>query len=478
MIQVENLYFTHSFSDQPTLKGLNLKVEKGSITALTGESGCGKTTLMMVLLGLAPEFIKGKIAGNISVAGEREPSRFRRHIEPVFQNPDTQLFSLRVIDEVVSQLEKIGMSKTDATKEAARVLDQFRIGNLAARKTDTLSWGEKQKLALACAVAPKPEVLLLDEPLSGLDPVSREVYLGEIKRINREFGSTVVIVEHEIEQIMEFADRLYVINDGRLEDIAEKTDESDMERIEKYLPVGASGAVVELKKAGHSYSKRTKAMAPMDVKLRRGERLAVLGPNGAGKSTMAKCSCALMKPSEGEVFLFEKNAKRVPRKDIARRTGYTFQNPDRQLFSSTVRDECLFASKNFGIHGPDAESRLSEISEALGISRLMDRMPLTLSQGEKKRVALASAFAHAPEVVALDEPVAGLDRLSARKVASFLKETCGKETALLFITHDIGLVRALATRVVFLRSGRKVFDGEVRDFFSSDWREMYVEESC
>jgi len=105
-------------------------------------------------------------------------------------------------------------------------------------------------------------------------------------------------------------------------------------------------------------------------------------------------------------------------------------------------------------------------------------MPLTLSQGEKKRVALASAFAHAPEVVALDEPVAGLDRLSARRVASFLKETCGKETALLFITHDIGLVRALATRVVFLRSGRKVFDGDVREFFSSDWREMYVEESC
>jgi len=161
--------------------------------------------------------------------------------------------------------------------------------------------------------------------------------------------------------------------------------------------------------------------------------------------------------------------------EIARRVGVTFQNPDRQLFTQTVREECLFASKNFGIPEKEAENNLTSIAAALNIDKLMDRSPVTLSYREKKRIALASTPVHRPDVLLLDEPVAGLDQWNRERVLSLLRDFHHSGAGMMEITHDLLLVNCLATRVIFLRAGQKAFDGSTRQFFNGGWRDLYAE---
>jgi energy-coupling factor transport system ATP-binding protein len=186
----------------------------------------------------------------------------------------------------------------------------------------------------------------------------------------------------------------------------------------------------------------------------------------------------LLRPTSGEIQVAGRSIRNTPRKEIVRRLGVTLQNPDRQLFAQTVREECLFASNNFGIPPGETEKTLADCAEALKITDLMNRSPFTLSHGEKKRVALAAALAHRPDILLLDEPVAGLDQWNSERVLRLLKEVHHQGTGMLFITHDLSLVHNLATRLVFLNNGRKVFDGSTREFFGSDWRRYYLDASC
>jgi len=477
-IEIENLHFTHAFSESSILRGVNLSVEKGEIIALIGESGCGKTTLLTALMGLAPDFMKGELKGNIRVCGSNNPIDFRKSIEPVFQNPEIQLFSLRVREELFFQLRKNGTPKSEREQRADNILEEFGLSLLAERKIETLSWGEKQKLALACAVAPMPDILLLDEPLSGLDPVHKSILLDRLKEINRKYGTTIIIIEHEVPLMREFADRIYLFRDGTLVDGAEACMNAEAESYHECCFNPGAEPVVEAESVSHSYSLEVRALDCVDANLRRKECVAVIGPNGAGKTTLGKCLSGMLVPSCGRIRYFGQDARRARRNPIARWTGFMFQNPDRQLFAQTVRAECLYASGNFGVSDDEAAASLAEIAEALNITRLLDRAPVTLSYGEKKRVALASVLVHKPNVLVLDEPVAGLDQWNAGRILRLLKETHHAGAGIVFITHDMSLVRNLATRVIFLKNGRKIYDGPTAGFFKSDWRQLYIEKSC
>jgi len=475
IIEVENLYFTHAFSKSPILKNLNLSVERGSIAALIGESGCGKTTLMTALLGLIPEFIKGEIRGCIRIAGSDNPRKFRKHIEPVLQNPDTQLLSIRVKEEVISQLGRDGAGRIEKQHKAEEILDGFGLAHLAERRTDTLSWGEKQRLALACALAPQPDILLLDEPLSALDPVARVKLLERLKEINRILGTTIIIVEHEVTLMRQFADCVYLFNDGKLENRTEGLKSVDPEYHGCCFDPNTAEELIGAEGICHEYSRNVQVLHDINADLRRKECVAVVGPNGAGKSTLAKCLSNLITPTAGEIRISGKSVRNAQRKEVARRLGITFQNPDNQLFAQTVRDECLFAATNFGTPFSDAEKALAAIADALKIQDLFDRSPMTLSHGEKKRVALAGAMIHKPDVLILDEPIAGLDQWNSERVLSLLQDAQHSGMGMIFITHDISLVNNLATRVIFLKRGRKELDCSNQQFFDGDWRSYYLD---
>ncbi len=478
IIEVENLHFTYAFSEKPVLGGVNLSVEKGSITALIGESGCGKTTLINALLGLIPGFIKGNIQGRIRIAGAEDPDEFRKHIEPVFQNPDTQLLSLRVLEEITSQLVKNGKQKSRLREKAEAMLDAYGLDYLAERNLNDLSWGEKQRLALVCALAPQPDILLLDEPLSGLDPISKVKFLNKLQDINRTLETTILIIEHEVDLMRRFADRTYIFEGGILEDRTESLTALEPEYHGCCFDPDTAETVLDAKMIRHEYSKSIRALRNVDVALRRRECVAVVGPNGAGKSTLAKCLGHMIRPTGGEIKISGRSVRDTPRREIVRQMGVTLQNPDKQLFAQTVKEECLFTSNNFGIPTGDAEKTLADCAEALKIADLMHRSPFTLSYGEKKRVALAGALTHRPDILLLDEPVSGLDQWNSERVLNLLKSAHHEGTGMMFITHDMSLVHNLATRVVFLKNGLKDFDGSTQDFFSGDWRKYYLDEPC
>ncbi len=355
------------------------------------------------------------------------------------------------------------------------MLNSFGLAPLAGRKIDDLSWGEKQKLALACALAPRPDILLLDEPLSGLDPVRKFEFLDKLKETNRVFGTTILIVEHEVALMRQFADRVFLFSNGKLEDRSSDLNDVVPEYQGCCFDSNTTENVVEADSLSHEYSRSIRALRGVGAYLKRKECVAILGPNGSGKSTFVKCLSRLIIPTSGQIKIFGQDVRRAARKEIARRVGVTFQNPDRQLFTQTVREECLFASINFGIPEKEAVNNLAAIAAALNIDRLMDRSPVTLSYGEKKRIALASMLVHRPDVLLLDEPVAGLDQWNRERVLSHLKEFHHSGAGMMLITHDLSLVNYLATRVIFLRAGRKVFDGSTRQFFDGGWRELYAE---
>jgi energy-coupling factor transport system ATP-binding protein len=475
IIEVGHLHFTHAFSASPIISDLDFAAESGSITALIGESGCGKTTLLMVLLGLIPGFIKGQLSGRIRIAGSENPKDFRKHIEPVFQNPDTQLISLKVRKEILSRLERKTAMRPDQHHIADSALGAFGLTHLADRKIDDLSWGEKQRLALACALAPRPDILLLDEPLSGLDPVRRIELLDRLKETNRAFGTTIIIVEHEVGLMKQFADRVFLFSKGRLEDRSHDLKAVDPEYQGCCFDQNTTEKIIEADSVSHQYSRNVHALNSVSADLKRKECVAILGPNGAGKSTFGKCLARLVVPTSGKVKIFGHDVRRTPRKEIARRLAITFQNPDRQLFTQSVREECLFASRNFEIQNEEAETMLAFVANALDITGLMDRSPVTLSHGEKKRIALASTLVHRPEALLLDEPVAGLDQWNRERVLGLLKDIHHAGVGMMLITHDLALVNHLATRVLFLSNGQKAFDGSTQEFFRSDWRELYVQ---
>ena len=475
IIEVENLHFTHAFSSSPIIEGLDFTAEEGSVTALIGESGCGKTTLLMALLGLIPGFVKGQLSGRIRIAGLENPRDFRKHIEAVFQNPDTQLISLKVREEIISRLEKKALVRPERHQMADSVLGAFGLAHLADRQIDDLSWGEKQRLALACALAPRPDILLLDEPLSGLDPVRRVELLDKLKEANRSFGTTIIIVEHEVALMRQFADRVFLFTRGRLEDRSHDLTAVDPGYHGCGFDPNTTDKIIEADNVSHQYSRNVHALKRVSADLKRRECIAILGPNGAGKSTFGKCLARLIIPTSGKVKIFGQDVRRTPRKEIARRLGITFQNPDRQLFTQSVREECLFASRNFGIQAEEAEKALVSVAKALDIIGLMDRSPVTLSHGEKKRIALASMLVHLPEALLLDEPVAGLDQWNRERVLDLLKDIHHAGVGMMLITHDLALVNHLATHVLFLRNGQKVFDGSTQEFFRTDWRELYVQ---
>jgi energy-coupling factor transport system ATP-binding protein len=473
VIEVDRLCFTHAFSEKPVIDGLTFSAEPGSITALIGESGCGKTTFLMALLGLIPEFVRGQGSGRIRIAGTERPREFRRHIAPVFQNPAAQLTCLKVREELVANLHSGEAGPARGNWEAAPELDGFALGHLVDRRIDSLSWGEKQRVALACALARRPDILLLDEPLSGLDPVRRIECLDRLKEANRTRGTTILIVEHEIDLMRHFADRVLLFSNGRLEHLSETPTPVDSAVHASSVEPNTAGPVIEADSIRHTYSRSLWALRGVSGEVRRGECVAILGPNGAGKSTLGRCLARLTLPTVGEMRVCGRDVRRASRKEIARVVGVTFQDPDRQLFCQSVRDECLFASRNFDVPPADADQSLASLARDLEIGGLMHRAPLTLSHGEKKRVALAAALVHGPEVLLLDEPAAGLDQWNRRRVLRVLNKARQAGVGMMLITHDLALVNQLATRVMFLREGQKTFDDSTEAFFHADWEALY-----
>jgi energy-coupling factor transport system ATP-binding protein len=459
------------------LRDINLKIKKGEVVLLCGESGCGKTTLTRFLNGLIPNFFDGKREGNVYLGNdsitEMPIYEISKHMGSVFQNPKTQFFNVDTTSELVFGCENLSMSVDDIKERLDAVVNDFSIDNLVDKNIFKLSGGEKQKIACASVSAVSPDILVLDEPSSNLDSKS-SWDLEFIIRKWKEQQKTVIIAEHKLFFLSDVADRAIFIEDGKIANewsIDEfkgikhrdfglrqlNLDNLEVKRKEYY---SLNREFLELKNFKFSYGK-TRVLDIDDVKIPKNEIIAIIGENGAGKSTFAKCLCGLKKSCKGELILGRKALKR---KDRLEKSYMVMQDVNHQLFTESVLDEVLLSMDEEDVEL--AEGILSN----LNLMHLKDAHPMALSGGEKQRVAIASAIASKKEILIFDEPTSGLDLKNMMKVSENLRYLQSLGITSLIITHDLELICEACSHILHFDDGRiidnyQIDENKLKNFF-------------
>jgi energy-coupling factor transport system ATP-binding protein len=431
---------------------------------LLGPSGAGKSTLLAAAAGLLAED-SGEQEGSVLVDG-RDARRARDRVGIVFQDPQSQLVMARAGDDVAFGLENRGVPADEIWPRVDKALGTVGFPYGRDRRTDALSGGEQQRLALAGVLALDPGLLLLDEPTANLDPAGAALVREALAATG---GITQILVEHRVVEVLPLVDRVVVLSPGGVvaDGVPGKIFEehgarlaadgvwvpgvAPVRRRARHAP-GATLATAEGLTLRHPGAARP-ALSDVDLTVPAGEALTVLGANGSGKSTLALLLGGLLRPSAGRVTLAADPTRpphtwRAPA--LASRVGSVFQDPEHQFVTNRVRDELALGPRRVGLDpGPIVDDLLAR----LRLDRLALANPYTLSGGEQRRLSVACALAAAPDLLILDEPTFGQDLRTWRELVNLLADLRDEGRGVVVVTHDPDLVSALGDRQVTLASG-------------------------
>jgi energy-coupling factor transport system ATP-binding protein len=475
MIDVKDL--SVSYPGVQALDQVTLSIQDGDWVLITGNSGCGKSTLARVLTGLLPHSIPGEVKGTVSVAGkdprQHSVAEMSQHIGMVFQNPSSQLFHLKVVDEIAFGLRNIGLEETEINERVNWVLEATNLGELADSVPANLSGGQKQIVAIASVLAMQPKVIVLDEPTASLDDENVQRIMSTLVELREKLGVTIVMIEHRLTSAVKHADRLLILDEGRvvkdtsIQQLCRQPDlvkRLGLRRFSQEDPtswkrlIRANGKysteepLLSFKEVGAGYQ-GNEVIHDVNLNIYPGDFTALVGPNGAGKSTVALAAAGLLKPNRGKVIFW--GGRRVrPGLDV----NLLFQNPIDQLFTESVDEEISFGPSNYGCF--DLEQHRITLEQA-DLVDLRTRSPLTLSVGQQHRTALGACVALRPKLVILDEPTLGQDWGHLQQLMNFLRRLSQQGTAILLISHDYKLVYRYANRVILMESGRIKMDGSL-----------------
>lgn len=510
-IEAVGLGWTYAGRSRPALDGLTFRLEPGRVLLVLGPSGSGKSTLARALAGLVPHVLPGRWQGSLRI-GDLEvaetPARLLGdRVGLVFQDPDSQLVMARVDDEVAFGLENRGWSRSTMAERVPEALDEVGLSGFETRATNTLSGGEKQRLAIADILAARPSLLVFDEPTANLDPPGMHATIDRLAALARRREHTIVLIEHRLEAALPLADDVLLIDDegrqlafapagavGReAVELLGRTgawvprawqrargsgSEAGAGPIADRLPSVPASATVLLSASGLTVdypadeSGSHRALDDVSLTAVAGERIALVGPNGAGKSTLLFALAGLLRPGQGSVALRAlpgdgetvealRDPARLRAGEVADRIGLAFQDPELGFVANTVRSEVEASDRAARPRGaaPDPNGATApEVLADFGLSDLADQSPFRLSQGEQRRLSLAAAALRPPAVLLLDEPTFGLDRRGTEAVLGLLDRLRSRGQAQFLATHDPRLLPA-CDRVVALDRGRVVFDG-------------------
>ena len=466
MIELRDVSFRYGQAGKEArgVEAINLVIEGGEFIVLCGKSGCGKTTLTRLLNGLIPHFFEGFFSGAVLIDGKeinkQSLAKTAHTVGSVFQNPRSQFFNVDTTSELAFGCENQGMPVDEIRERIDEARAVFALDKLLDRGIFELSSGEKQRIACASVYAAGPYVFVLDEPSSNLDAPSVEILrrtLGQLKSA----GKTIVVSEHRLYYLAELADRFIYLEDGRvasqytpgeLRDLKPEALEQrglrcpDLRRLTRKVVSTFSrrreGETVEIKNLRYRYGRNT-ALAIPSLSLRCGEIIAVIGHNGAGKSTFALSFSGILK-HKGTVSLV---GKALGRRERIARSYMVMQDVNRQLFTESVLDELT-------LNIPEArKARAISILEAMGLGALADKHPLSLSGGEKQRVAIAGAVSAGKEFLIYDEPTSGQDYRSMTAACALIRTAAEEALLSLVITHDLEFILNCCAQVLHLEGG-------------------------
>jgi energy-coupling factor transporter ATP-binding protein EcfA2 len=531
ILAADNLCYTYSGQDKPALRDINIEIEKGDFVIIAGPTGCGKSTLALCLTGLIPQVLGGKMLGKVIVddkdTRDYEVFQLAQSVGLVFQNAENQLCSLSVEDEAAFGPENLGLSRKEIEKRVNFALGSTSLADLKQRYTFSLSGGQKHKTVIAGTLSMLPKVLVLDEPFSELDPLGCREVLETLKGLNEKQQITIILIEHKLEQALGFARNVILLKEGEIVAHGKPSEVFKDSTIEKRLglrvpvtlkfsyelikkgwlakpalsidelksslpkirslhlyhennpnPVprkknkfaseNPKKALIRTERLCYSYSDGTVALRDIDFEVFPGDFLAILGGNGAGKTTLAYQISGQLKPTKGKVYIDGKDSKKSHIADLAGTVGYTFQNPDCQLFCKTVKDELAFGPKQLGLTQEKVDSRVADILRLMHAEQLQDRDPHTLSRGQKIGIAIASVLTMRPKVLILDEPTLGQDFARIKSLATILRSMNQEGLAVVVITHDINVAAEYACRVILMDQGKIIADGDPHSILSDE----------
>ncbi len=519
-VQIEHLTFTYPGAQQPTLRDVNLTIEKGDFVAIVGNNGCGKSTLCKTLNGLIPQFITGEYEGRVEVCGldasAADVGALAQKVGYVYQDFENQIVRPTVLDDASYACLNYAMPDyLDRGREALRQC------GLQGREDDfiwQLSGGQTHLLALAGVLSLQPEVLILDEPIAQLDPGHADRIYAVLRRLNREYGKTILVIEHHTEYIADYCKHVLLLKDGRVQWML-PTDDA-LQRVEELqscniFPPQVTIAAHRLRQAGElqadrlpttveegraafaarpgvrtctvlpqppagepvvqfrdvSVRYRSVKGAPrtvfsgLDLTVRRGDKIALIGSNGAGKSTLMKLMVGLLKPAGGDVLLNGKSLHDGGPEGLGRQVSMVYQNPEDMFIQDSIQADIAYAMEARGL--PDARSRTDALLERFRLTALRDRDGRLLSGGQMRRASLAIGIALDPGVLLLDEPTANLDIATRKEIMRTLDDMKQITETVVIATHDMQLVCEWAERIVVLCGGRVVADGSRDRIFGS-----------
>ncbi len=470
-VQARGWGWRHPGRQAWAIRGLDLRIEEGERVLLLGASGAGKSTLLLALAGLLDRSGGGEGEGELLVRGTA-PAMARDETAIVFQDPETQLVAARAGDDVAFGLENRCVPTERIWTGVHAALAAVAFPYPADHRTDALSGGEKQRLAIAGAVALEPHLLLLDEPQANLDHEGAQAVRDVIRSLAKD-GRTMLLVEHHVDEALRLVDRVVVIAAGAGV-IADGppaqvfgAEGARLAALGVWVPglvpyrppqharhaggtVLASGRDLAYRYPGSDGW----ALDGADVDVAAGEAVALVGPNGSGKSTLALLLAGLLRPMRGTARLGADEAWRLPARRLVTRVGTVFQDPEHQFVTGRLDDELAIGPRRAGRTDAEAKRIAQELLERLRLAHLAAANPFTLSGGEQRRLSVATALATAPAVLVLDEPTFGQDRRTYAELVDLLAAHRDGGGSLIFATHDDDLVTSLADRTLALSSGR------------------------
>lgn len=515
ILSIKDLTFSYPNKENFALQNVNLSINSGDFVVVCGQSGSGKTTLLRMLKKeIAPH---GEKQGAVYYKGEDveklDDKISAQKIGFVFQKPDQQIVTDKVWHELAFGLESLGYDSDYIRLRVGEMANYFGITSLFRKKTTELSGGQKQLMNLASVMAMSPDVIILDEPTSQLDPITANDFITTLKKINDELGLTVIIIEHRLQEVFPIADKVAVMEDGKVicydtpRNVCEKLSNHPMSQgfpsaVRIWQKSGGKGNcpltvkegrnfislnfserklslrntipntedIITLKDVFFRYEKGgNDILSGTNLSIKKGEHFCILGGNGSGKTTTLKILAGLLKPYRGKVIIDNNKMTKKTTADF-NRLGVAMlpQNPESVFLKSRVIDDYTELCKIKEIEKSAYEDKINSVAEKLGINDLLENHPYDLSGGEIQKCALGKVLISEPKILLLDEPTKGVDAYSKLSLSKILQEIKSDGVTIITVTHDVEFASIVADRCGLF------FDGEVlsslvpQEFFSKN----------